>query len=139
LKYFNFIGNQRILTVSQAATGTLKLNNLIEQKCSNNPELAPKLTEKEAFELLSLMNESTKEGWLLDSVNQTLSRKFEFKNYYQTMAFANSCAWIAHQNDHHPDMTVTYRHCHLNFTTHSVNGLSINDFICAAKIDALLV
>jgi 4a-hydroxytetrahydrobiopterin dehydratase len=55
------------------------------------------------------------------------------------MAFANSCAWIAHQNDHHPDMTVTYRHCHLCFTTHSVNGLSINDFICAAKVDVLLV
>ncbi len=139
MKYFKFLGNQRILTVSQAATGTLKLGNLIEQKCSNNPELAPKLTEEEAFELLSLVNESIRDGWLLDSVNQTLSRKFEFKNYYQTMAFANSCAWIAHQNDHHPDMTVTYRHCHLYFTTHSVNGLSINDFICAAKIEALLV
>jgi 4a-hydroxytetrahydrobiopterin dehydratase len=115
------------------------LSNLIEQKCSNSPELAPKLTEEETVELLSLVNESIKDGWLLDSVNHTLGRRFEFKNYYQTMAFANSCAWIAHQNDHHPDMTVTYRHCHLCFTTHSVNGLSINDFICAAKVNVLLV
>jgi 4a-hydroxytetrahydrobiopterin dehydratase len=114
------------------------LRDLIEQKCSNNPELAPKLTAEETFELLSSINESINGDWFLDSVNQTISQKFEFKNYYQTMAFANSCAWIAHQNDHHPDMTVTYRHCHLCFTTHSVGGLSINDFICATKVDALL-
>ena len=119
-----------------------KLRNLTDEKCSNNPELAPKLAEEETFELLSLINEiiseSINDGWILGSSNQTVSRKFEFKNYYQSMAFANSCAWIAHQNDHHPDMTVTYRHCYLSFTTHSVGGLSINDFICAAKIDALL-
>ncbi|MFT4608520.1 MAG: 4a-hydroxytetrahydrobiopterin dehydratase [Urechidicola sp.] len=115
------------------------MSNLIKQKCSNNTDLAPKLTEKESYELLSLVNESLNNNWLLDIVNQTLSQKFEFKNYYQTMAFANSCAWIAHQNDHHPDMTVTYRHCHLSFTTHSVGGLSINDFICATKVDALLI
>jgi 4a-hydroxytetrahydrobiopterin dehydratase len=110
------------------------LSHLIDEECSNNPELAPKLTEDKAFKLLSYINDD----WVLDSINQTISRKFEFKNYYQTMAFANSCAWIAHKNDHHPDMTVTYRHCHLCFTTHSVGGLSINDFICAAKTDALL-
>jgi 4a-hydroxytetrahydrobiopterin dehydratase len=110
------------------------LRDLIDKKCSNSPELAPKLTEEETFELLSSINDD----WLLSSVNQTISRKFEFKNYYHAMAFANSCAWIAQQNDHHPDMTVTYRHCDLCFTTHSVDGLSINDFICAAKVDALL-
>jgi 4a-hydroxytetrahydrobiopterin dehydratase len=111
------------------------LRNIIDEKCSNNPDLAPKLTDQETLELLPAIND----GWLLDSVNQTISRNFEFKNYYQTMAFANSCAWIAHQNNHHPDMTVTYRHCHLSFTTHSVDGLSINDFICAAKVDTLLI
>ena len=110
------------------------MHNLIDKRCSNNPELSPKLRVDEASALLS----SIGGDWLLDADTQTINRKFEFKNFYQAMAFANSVAWIAHQNDHHPDMTVTYRHCHLCFTTHSVGGLSINDFICAAKIDALL-
>jgi 4a-hydroxytetrahydrobiopterin dehydratase len=111
------------------------LRNIINEKCSNNPDLAPKLTQQETLEWLAAIDDD----WILDSPNQTISRNFEFKNYYQAMAFANSCAWIAHQNDHHPDMTVTYRYCILSFTTHSVNGLSINDFICAAKIDTSLI
>jgi 4a-hydroxytetrahydrobiopterin dehydratase len=78
------------------------------------------------------------EGWNLDIPGKTISRRFEFKNYYQTIAFANSVAWIAHSQDHHPDMTITYKHCNVDYSTHSVNGLSINDFICAARIDALL-
>lgn len=111
------------------------MRNIIEERCSNNPDLAPKLSQQETLELLDAIDDS----WIFSSSNQTISRNFEFKNYYQAMAFVNSCAWIAHQNDHHPDMTVTYRHCLLSFTTHSVEGLSINDFICAAKIDTLLI
>jgi len=109
------------------------MSELAEQHCSNNIELAPKLGDDDAKSLLSSLDEA----WQLDLDNQLLSRNFEFKNYYQTMAFANVVAWIAHQQDHHPDMTISYRHCHVAFTTHSVNGLSINDFICAARIDAL--
>ncbi|MFT5225573.1 MAG: 4a-hydroxytetrahydrobiopterin dehydratase [Polaribacter sp.] len=134
----NCWGNQLILANRHSGNRAIKLRDLINEKCSNNPQLAPKLTAEETFELLSSINESMTGDWFLDSADQTISRKFEFKNYYQAMAFANSCAWIAHQNDHHPDMTVTYRHCHFSFTTHSVDGLSINDFICAAKINALL-
>lgn len=110
------------------------MHNLTDRECSNNSELAPKLSSDEALALWSSVNDD----WLLDTDEQTITRKIAFKNYYQTMAFANSVAWIAHQNDHHPDMTITYRHCQLCFTTHSVSGLSINDFICAAKIDALI-
>jgi 4a-hydroxytetrahydrobiopterin dehydratase len=110
------------------------MHNLRDRKCSNNPELAPKLSSDEAIALLPSINND----WRLNSDAQTITRKVAFKNYYQTMAFANSVAWIAHQNDHHPDMTITYRHCQLCFTTHSVDGLSINDFICAADVDALL-
>ncbi|MFT5548487.1 MAG: 4a-hydroxytetrahydrobiopterin dehydratase [Candidatus Azotimanducaceae bacterium] len=127
--------NQCTIVHSHISNRAFKLRKIIDEKCSNNPDLAPKLTEQETIELLPAINDD----WLLDSANQTISRNFEFKNYYQTMAFANSCAWIAHQNDHHPDMTVTYRHCNLSFTTHSVDGLSINDFICAAKVDTLLI
>jgi 4a-hydroxytetrahydrobiopterin dehydratase len=68
-----------------------------------------------------------------------LSRSFEFKNYYQTIAFVNALAWIAHTEDHHPDLMVSYNRCIVHFTTHSVSGLSENDFISAAKIDALPV
>ena len=81
---------------------------------------------------------SLDKDWVLDSVAQTLSRRFEFKNYYQTIAFANAVAWIAHRQDHHPQLTLGYKLCDLGYTTHSVQGLSINDFICAARIDALM-
>jgi len=78
------------------------------------------------------------DGWNLNLPDATISRKFEFNNYYQTFAFANSVAWVAHRQGHHPDMVISYKRCNVSYTTHSVNGLSINDFICAARIDALM-
>jgi len=75
------------------------------------------------------------DGWQLrDGV---ITKTYEFKNYYQTMAFVNAAAWVAHREDHHPDMTVGYSKCTVNYSTHAINGLSENDFICAAKLDAL--
>jgi len=71
-----------------------------------------------------------------------LVRQFDFKNYYTTLAFVNAIAYIAHTEDHHPELVVTYNKCTVKYDTHSVNagrgGLSSNDFICAARIDALL-
>ncbi len=75
--------------------------------------------------------------WELDESGKEISRSFTFKNYYRTMAFVNALAWIAHQEDHHPDLQVGYNRAHVRFSTHSIGGLSENDFICAAKIDAL--
>jgi len=69
---------------------------------------------------------------------QLIAKTFEFENYYQTMAFVNAVAWLSHKEDHHPELKITYKSCHIEYTTHSINGLSENDFICAAKIDALL-
>ncbi|MDX1496422.1 MAG: 4a-hydroxytetrahydrobiopterin dehydratase [Salinisphaeraceae bacterium] len=69
---------------------------------------------------------------------QILVAEFAFKNYYETTAFVNAVAWIAHQEDHHPDISFGYKDCTVRYTTHAINGLSDNDFICAAKIDALL-
>lgn len=81
-------------------------------------------------------------GWAQTKRNhnspQRIQRKFTFKDYYQTIAFVNAVAWIVQQNDHHPDMQIGYNDCMVTFTTHSVNGLTINDFICAAKINTLL-
>ena len=67
-----------------------------------------------------------------------IQRTFRFENYYQTIAFVNALAWVAHAEDHHPDLTVSYNCCVVNYSTHSVGGLSENDFICAARIDALV-
>ena len=78
------------------------------------------------------------DGWSHDPSQETISRVFKFENYYQTMAFVNALAWIAHREDHHPDIEVGYKTCKVTFTTHSVNGLTENDFICAAKLNQLL-
>ena len=75
--------------------------------------------------------------WELGESGKEISRSFKFKNYYQTMAFVNALAWVAHREDHHPDLQVGYNRVHVRFSTHSIGGLSQNDFICAAKIDAL--
>jgi len=74
--------------------------------------------------------------WQLDAKGQSISYSYTFKNYYQTIAFVNVIAQIAHQQDHHPELTVSYNRCNVSYSTHSVGGLSINDFICAAKINA---
>lgn len=67
-----------------------------------------------------------------------IERTFTFADFHATMAFVNAVAYIAHREDHHPDLHVSYRQCTVRYSTHSVGGLSINDFICAAHIDALL-
>ena len=78
------------------------------------------------------------EGWMLNKSVTAIERDFEFKNFHRTMEFVNAVAWIAHREDHHPDLEVGYKHCRVVYTTHAIGGLSENDFICAAKIDALL-
>ena len=78
-------------------------------------------------------------AWRLE--NGKLCRNFRFADYYETLAFVNALAWVTHAEDHHPELTVTYKDCLVRYDTHSVNqgrgGLSLNDFICAAKADAL--
>ncbi|WP_019627083.1 4a-hydroxytetrahydrobiopterin dehydratase [Thioalkalivibrio sp. ALJT] len=76
-------------------------------------------------------------GWGLDEAGRSIQRCFKFKNYHETMAFVNAVAWIAHTEDHHPDLAVGYNRCAVEFSTHAIGGLSDNDFICAARIDAL--
>ena len=76
------------------------------------------------------------DGWV--QYDRLIGKTFEFKNYYQTVAFVNAVAWLSHREDHHPDLTVSYNKCHVEYTTHAIHGMSKNDFICAAKVDALL-
>ncbi len=76
------------------------------------------------------------EGWELSDGN--LTKSFQFEDHYQTMAFVNAVAWISHREDHHPEMVVGYSSCTIRYATHSIGGLSENDFICAAKVDHLV-
>jgi 4a-hydroxytetrahydrobiopterin dehydratase len=76
-------------------------------------------------------------GWALAENDHALVKTFTFDDYYRTMAFVNALAHIAHREDHHPDLGVHYNRCVVRFSTHDVGGLSENDFICAAKADAL--
>jgi len=75
--------------------------------------------------------------WKLDG--GSITRTFRFSDYHETMAFVNATAWISHREDHHPDLQVGYDHCTVRYATHSIGGLSDNDFICAAKLDALFL
>lgn len=78
-------------------------------------------------------------GWHLAADSGEISREFRFKDYFHTMAFVNAVASIAHREDHHPDLEVGYNRCLVRYSTHDVGGLSLNDFISAAKVDDLLV
>jgi 4a-hydroxytetrahydrobiopterin dehydratase len=106
---------------------------LNERQCLACTPSTPKLTSTQCKALLNQLHAD----WLLDTSAREISRTFKFKDYYQTMAFVNAVAWIANQQDHHPELVVNYNHCQVRYSTHAIGGLSENDFICAAKIDAL--
>jgi 4a-hydroxytetrahydrobiopterin dehydratase len=79
-------------------------------------------------------------GWKLsgDGADAAIEKAFSFANYHETMAFVNAAAFVAHREDHHPDLSVRYNRCVVRFNTHDVGGISESDFECAARIDALL-
>ncbi|MFQ5936892.1 MAG: 4a-hydroxytetrahydrobiopterin dehydratase, partial [Acidiferrobacterales bacterium] len=105
---------------------------LTQKRCKPCEGGTSPLTATEAKELLQQTP-----GWICNDNASEIHRTFEFKNYYQTMAFVNALAWVAHREDHHPDVEVGYRRCRVRYSTHAIGGLSENDFICAAKINAL--
>ena len=104
--------------------------DLAIRKCTNCEGGVSPLTADEAARLLKQLD-----GWSLD--NGMISKTYHFKNYYQTTAFVNATAWVSHREDHHPDIVLGYNQCRVSYVTHAINGLSENDFICAAKLDAL--
>lgn len=77
------------------------------------------------------------DGWKLSEDGKMINRRFEFRGFFRTMAFINAMAFIVNNESHHPDFTAGYNYCDIGFTTHAIDGLSENDFICAAKINAL--
>ena len=77
-------------------------------------------------------------GWTKAADGGSISKEFRFADYFHTMAFVNAVASIAHREDHHPDLEVHYNRCVVSYSTHDVGGLSLNDFISAAKVEDLL-
>ncbi len=106
---------------------------LTEKKCVPCEGGTSPLTHERVAELLPEIA-----GWQVDDAGKAIYRRFEFKGFYKTMAFINAMAWVANQENHHPDFEAGYNFCLVNFTTHAIDGLSDNDFICAAKLNALL-
>jgi 4a-hydroxytetrahydrobiopterin dehydratase len=80
------------------------------------------------------------EGWMLtgDGPTVAIEKTFSFADYYPTIAFVNALAFIAHAQNHHPELTVHFKHCVVRWRTHDVQGISMTDFDCAARVDALL-
>lgn len=76
-------------------------------------------------------------GWELDADGGRLRREFAFADYYRTLAFVNALAFVAHREDHHPDLGVHYNRCVVEFSTHDCGGVTRNDLICAARASAL--
>jgi 4a-hydroxytetrahydrobiopterin dehydratase len=95
------------------------------------------LSATEIVSQLSQLNGEQALGWRL--IDDALEKTFSFKNYYETMAFVNALAFIANAQDHHPDLAVSYNRCTVRFSTHDVKGISVSDFFCASRVDALLV
>ena len=80
------------------------------------------------------------EGWTLtgDGAQVAIEKTFRFANYFETIAFVNALALIAHVQDHHPDLSVHYNRCVVRFNTPAVGGISATDSECAQQADALL-
>ena len=95
------------------------------------------LVATEIVTQLSKLNGEQALGWRL--IDGALEKSFSFKNFHETIGFVNAVAFIANAEDHHPDLTVKYAACCVRFNTHDVNGISVSDFFCASKADALLV
>ena len=106
---------------------------LAQKKCKACDGGVAPLTRDEAAALLAQLDA----GWSLSADVHFIRRELSFKDFYRTMSFVNAVAHLANIEDHHPDLEVGYNYCRIVFTTHAIQGLSENDFICAAKIDLI--
>ena len=91
---------------------------------------APRLGADELAAHVATLKDWTSSG-------DAIVRTFAFDNFHDTMAFVNAVAWIAHREDHHPDLGVSYGKCSVTFSTHDAGGVTLNDVICAAKTERL--
>jgi 4a-hydroxytetrahydrobiopterin dehydratase len=109
------------------------MTELAERRCVPCEGGVAPLTRVAAEEVLQRLDE----GWQLSVDGSSIQREFRFIDFYRTMSFVNALAHIANVEDHHPDLELGWGYCRVRFTTHALRGLSENDFICAAKLDAI--
>jgi 4a-hydroxytetrahydrobiopterin dehydratase len=109
------------------------MSELADKRCAPCEGGIPALDHAAAEAQLRALNGA----WQLAADGKSLSRSFGFRDFYRTMSFVNALAHVANSEDHHPDLEVGYNYCRVRYSTHAIDGLSINDFICAAKIDRL--
>lgn len=95
-----------------------------------------KATKLDPSQIAALLAEVP--GYRADEARTKISKAYEFDDFYETIAFVNALAYIANQEDHHPDLVVSYNKCSVAFSTHDAGGLTENDFICAARVNALI-
>ena len=103
------------------------MTNYLEKRCEKR---AAAMSEAAVHDHLAQSS-----GWRL---RHAIEKRFAFKGWLETVAFVDALAWVCHVEDHHPDLQVSYDRCVVRFSTHSAGGISMNDFICAAKADALV-
>ncbi|MEL7296865.1 MAG: 4a-hydroxytetrahydrobiopterin dehydratase [Pseudomonadota bacterium] len=119
------------MTESKAITSA----SLREKKCAPCEGGVDPLKHDEIEQLMPALHGD----WRLDAATRRIERHLQFPGYSRTLAFVNAVAWIANVEGHHPLIEFGYGHCSVVWTTNAINGLSVNDFICAAKTDELLV
>lgn len=105
--------------------------DLASRRCKPCEGGVTPLSTEQSHKLLEALHDD----WALCSDGLAISRTFTFPAYSRSLGFANAVAWIAITEGHHPDITLSYGSCTVRFTTHAIDGLSDNDFVCAAKID----
>lgn len=110
------------------------MSNLAAKRCKPCEGGVPALAPPAVAELRKALHAA----WELSADGKWISRRFEFPGFARTMGFVNAVAWIAESEGHHPDLDVGYGRCIVRWSTHAVNGLTENDFICAAKVDRLV-
>jgi len=108
-------------------------DELRKQRCKPLKGKENQLPTARAQELLGILD-----GWEFGPGQADIRRQFRFPDFLHALAFVNALGFIAENENHHPDLELGWGRCLVRFSTHDVGGLSLNDFICAAKADALL-
>ncbi|HWU77542.1 MAG TPA: 4a-hydroxytetrahydrobiopterin dehydratase [Rhodanobacter sp.] len=111
----------------------MNANDLSTQHCQPRKGKEHALDAAQVEELLQRLP-----GWQLHDGSKAIVKDFKFKDFHHTLGFINAVGYMANHEDHHPDLEAGYDHCQLSWSTHDVGGLSLNDFICAARVEALL-
>lgn len=112
----------------------MNANDLATRHCQSLKGKEHALGTGQVAELLQLLPS----GWQLRGDGAAIVKDFKFADFHHTLGFINAVGFMANQEDHHPDLEAGYGHCQVLWFTHDVGGLSLNDFICAARVEALL-